>query len=98
MVKSARSDALIHMVTVFDRCEHPLISHSKIRVSLNLKLALIQNFQTYPLKTIKRRRCSGIMQDSRSCDWGSIPGRRTVYVCVVQSSEGELPIFAILPL
>ena len=27
----------------------------------------------------QRRWCSGIMQDSHSCDPGSIPGRRTVF-------------------
>jgi hypothetical protein len=32
-----------------------------------------------PYQTKLRRWCSGIMQDSHSCDPGSIPGRRTLF-------------------
>jgi hypothetical protein len=30
-----------------------------------------------------RRWCSGIMQDSHSCDPGSIPGRRRTFYCEI---------------
>ena len=34
--------------------------------------------------SILRRWCSGIMQDSHSCDPGSIPGRRTEFLLLVR--------------
>ena len=38
-----------------------------------------------PPRMSQRRWCSGIMQDSHSCDPGSIPGRRT-FLCTLQYS------------
>ena len=32
----------------------------------------------------ERRWCSGIMQDSHSCDPGSIPGRRTSFLILIK--------------
>ena len=36
---------------------------------------------------IRRRWCSGIMQDSHSCDPGSIPGRRNFFLAKIHNSE-----------
>ena len=40
-----------------------------------------------------RRWCSGIMQDSHSCDPGSIPGRRSLFIT---KSEVSLDDFVLL--
>ena len=39
----------------------------------------------------KRRWCSGIMQDSHSCDPGSIPGRRILNFKLVKNIKNILP-------
>ena len=42
---------------------------------------------------MKRRWCSGIMQDSHSCDPGSIPGRRNYLFYLIISFQSTRLIF-----
>ena len=46
------------------------------------KLSLNSGIHHFSYFTIWRRWCSGIMQDSHSCDPGSIPGRRNLFFSI----------------
>ena len=59
------------------RCKLVLWSVFKAFLSIRLHQTVI--YFTFRLKRWLRRWCSGIMQDSHSCDPGSIPGRRKMF-------------------